>query len=95
MVRRIYSDPQFLEFYSAYPRKVGKQSASKAYAKARISTSHEDIMAALERAKHTDRRFRGDIKWTPHPSMWLLTEFVRDVRPRWSGPTPTPEPGTW
>ena len=61
----------FQEFWSAYPRKVAKKAAEKAYWKARKDTSHEDIMAGLERycalitAKGTATEF------VVHASTWL------------------------
>lgn len=57
------------EFYQRYPRKVGKQAALKAYQAARTKTTHETIMAGLERfirfGNFTDPHF------VKHPATWL------------------------
>jgi hypothetical protein len=71
-------DPGFLEFYLAYPRRQSKQDAIKAYAQVRKSgVSHESIMAGLERAKRSDRRFR-EMQFTPHPGRWLRAGGFED-----------------
>ena len=56
--------------WQAYPNKKSKRTAEKAYLRALKQTSHEAIMAALERAKRSDRRFR-DIQFTPYLASWL------------------------
>jgi hypothetical protein len=60
---------EFLTFWAAYPRRVGKQDAIKAFTKARRLASMEDILAGIETLK---REVRGkDPNFTPHPSTWL------------------------
>ena len=59
-------DPDFEEFWDAYPRKVGKDAARLAYAKARIRASAGNIIAGLARA-----RWPRDPQYIPHPSTWL------------------------
>ena len=64
-------DPDFTDFYSAYPKKQSKRTAEKAYKQARkLGASHETIMAGLDRAKRADSRFR-ELKFTPLPASWL------------------------
>lgn len=60
----------FSEFYLSYPKKQARKKAAKAYAAARREVSHETIMAGLDRAKRTDRRFL-DFQYTPQPASWL------------------------
>lgn len=61
----------FLAFWQAYPRKVGKDAAAKAFAKAMGRITEDDplavILAGIERALPgwTDPDF------TPHPATWL------------------------
>lgn len=61
----------FLEFWQTYPRKVGKDAAAKAFAKAMGRIAEDDplavILAGIERALPgwTDPDF------IPHPSTWL------------------------
>lgn len=67
-------EPQGLEgefdgFWSAYPRRVGKQAARKAYRAARKGASLDEIAAGL-RAQLPDLRGR-DLHLVPHPSTWL------------------------
>jgi len=60
-------DERFLEFWNGYLKKVGKKAALAAYQRALKETTHEKIMAALERQKSTWR----DPKFIPHPATWL------------------------
>lgn len=59
----------FDDFWQAYPRKVGKETASKAYTKAVRKTDHETIMAGLRaqlpKMNETEKQF------IPHASTWL------------------------
>lgn len=60
----------FTRFWAAYPRKVGKGAARKAFAKAIKLTSIEDMLGAIEDYK----RHKPD--WQPycHPRTWLNQE---------------------
>ncbi|NAE18213.1 hypothetical protein [Enterococcus hirae] len=59
----------FDAFWSAYPRKVGKDAARKAWNRAVKRSSVEDVMAGLQHwlplARETEERFR------PYPATWL------------------------
>lgn len=72
-------DGEFDRFYAAYPRKVGKGQAQKAYAQAvRRKASAAEIMAGLDRAK---RRWVDDGtegQFIPHPATWLNGERWAD-----------------
>jgi len=57
----------FTAFWSAYPRKVGKLAAQKAYTKARQTVSAEDLLAGLERYKVTKPSYAD---WC-HAKTWL------------------------
>jgi hypothetical protein len=73
----------FAEFWLAYPRKVGKGTALKAYAKALKKTQPETILAAVKAYP-----WPADKEFVPHPSTWLNGE-------RWADETqPTGEPKT-
>lgn len=56
----------FERFYRAYPRKVGRQDASKAYVRARRSASEEQIYVGLK-----SYEFGTDPRFYPHPATWL------------------------
>lgn len=59
-------DPHFEDFWQAYPRKVAKTEARRAWDKAMGITTPEAIGAALRAAKWSD-----DPRFIPHPSTWL------------------------
>jgi hypothetical protein len=60
---------EFDQFWIQYPRKVGKEAARKAYAKAMKKTTPDKVLSAVE-----DLRIRvagKDQQFTPHPATWL------------------------
>lgn len=59
----------FDEFWSAYPRKVGKGQARKAYATALKKTDHDTLLAAIRATPPPE-----DPKYFPHASTWLNGE---------------------
>jgi uncharacterized protein YdaU (DUF1376 family) len=71
------SDPNFQDFWSAYPRKAGKAAAERAWAKAMRVTTAEAIGAALRAAKWPD-----DPQYIPHPATWLNQGRWDDEAPR-------------
>jgi len=58
----------FDEFWKVYPRKIGKQAAEKAFAKACKTTAPNDIIAGA--ARYADDPNRVDA-FTAHPTTWL------------------------
>lgn len=65
-------DQEFSEFWTAYPRKQGKQAARKAFGKARKAASLRDIATGLNAhiavwPEASDPR----AKYIPHASTWL------------------------
>lgn len=76
----------FNEFWAAYPRKVGKGQARKAYAKALRIASHDDIMFGLSQQRPSMEA--KEPQFIPHASTWLNGE-------RWDDePEPTCQTGT-
>lgn len=79
------NDPdRFQEFWRAYPRRVGKGTARKAWDKALCKATAQVMIDAAKQfavwQKHTEAR------WIPHPATWLNGE-------RWDDePDPTPVP---
>src|SRR5215831_165985 len=59
--------PEFEAFWRAYPRRVGKQAAVRAFVSACRRVSAETIAAGLERVKSG----WTDPQYTPHPATWL------------------------
>lgn len=62
----------FAEFYAAYPRKVGKGQARKAYAKALKITSHDEIMFGLSQQRPSMEA--KEKQFIAHPATWLNGE---------------------
>lgn len=59
-------------FWLAYPKKVAKQDALKAFTKLRlVNGDFEKALAALEAAKASDQWQREDGKFIPHAATWL------------------------
>lgn len=65
---------KFLEFWSEYPRRVGKRTAFRAYQSALKRASHEEILTGLAK-----QRFSIDIKYIPHPATWLNRDGWEDI----------------
>lgn len=61
----------FDAFWLAYPKKIGKGNAEKAFAKAAKATDLQTILTALETAKATDQWQRDGGQYIPHPATWL------------------------
>lgn len=103
-------DPgDFTEFWEHYPRKISKQSAIKAYRKARKLASAADILAGVIRYAAEQRG--KDATYIKHPDAWLNSRrWEDDPAPRpnvnsfedtqWvpvtlgAGPTPDTRPET-
>lgn len=61
----------FSEFYSLYPRKVGKASAEKSFNKINPSPElFKTIMSRLRLLVETDWKGK-DLQYIPHPATWL------------------------
>ena len=72
---------EFDAFWTQYPRKIGKDAARRAYAKAMKKTTAEKIAAGVE---HLRIQVAGkDQQFTPHPATWLNAG-------RWDDETTTP-----
>lgn len=63
---------RFAEFWAAYPRKVAKQDALKAWTKLKlVNGDFERVMGALQAAKLTEQWSRDNGKFIPFPATWL------------------------
>lgn len=74
-------DAVFDQFWKAYPRKVAKPVARKAFAKALAKADVRAIGAGLKvwRAYWTER---GEPEFVPHPATWLNQERWNDEPPQ-------------
>ena len=64
----------FDEFWSAYPRRVGKAAARRAYMVARKGAEWPgaaDVLEAVEMAKTSKDWKKSNGQFIPHPSTWL------------------------
>lgn len=67
-----YNPPtEFDEFWAAYPKKVGKADARKAFAKAIKTVDLDTMLNAISVQKESDQWSRDNGKYIPNPSTWL------------------------
>ena len=59
----------FDSFWSAYPRKEGKQKAKEAFGKVEVPL--EELLAALDQQKKSPQWTRDNGQYIPHPATWL------------------------
>lgn len=59
----------FEKFWSAYPKKVGKKSAKKAFSRAKVPV--ETLLAAIERQKCSAQWSKDNGQFIPNPATWL------------------------
>jgi len=73
----IYDD--FERFWQAYPRRVGKQAALKAWDKTKPNI--EEVLIALEWQKETDQWYKNGGQFIPNPATWINQHRWKDERP--------------
>lgn len=64
-------ETKFTRFWSVYPKRVGKQAAQKAFAKAIRVTDIETILSAVEKQKKCDQWTKNNGQYIPNPATWL------------------------
>ena len=74
-------------FWEAYPRKVGKGAAAKAWRGAVKKASADEIVSAVKRFSWPD-----DKQFIPHPATWLNAERWADEAPKPVNFTPAYRP---
>ena len=63
---------RFAAFWEAYPKKVGKGEARKAWKKVKPDAAlHERILHAIDAAKGCDQWCREGGRYIPNPATWL------------------------
>jgi len=84
--------PEFIRFWSAYPRRVGKGHARRAWNQAtkKKGADPESIIAAAEAFAAQCKSNRTEQQYIPHPATWLNGERYADPEP-----TRTDEPRGW
>jgi hypothetical protein len=73
-------DPDFAAFWSAYPRKVGKGQARKAWRSAVLGrrVDPKPIIVTAEQFRDEVRRRRTEQQYIPFPATWLNGERYND-----------------
>lgn len=83
----------FEGFWHAYPRKIGKDAAQKAYAKRKPDAElHQRMLSALERQRRDPQWVRDGGQFIPHPATWLNQGRWQDET---SGPVPVGSSRRW
>lgn len=82
------TDAEFAEFWSAYPTKVGKQPARKAFDKVKVPV--KTLVDAIERQKCSSQWSKDGGQYIPNPATWLNQQRWEDVLPEaernaWNG----------
>lgn len=76
----------FEQFWAAYPKRVSKGAARKAWAKLKPSEQLlQAILAGIGRAKTSAQWLRDDGRFVPHPATWLNAEGWLDDPPTGGG----------
>lgn len=78
----------FAEFWSEYPRKIGKAQAVKAYAKATKDTEAAVVLEGLRNAVQVWRATNTEDKFIPHAATWLNAGRWEDEQPMPGMPQP-------
>jgi hypothetical protein len=83
-------EPDFERFWAAYPRKVDKDDALRAWRKLKPSAELADtILTSLEKYRRCADWQRGGGRYVPHPEKWLrLRRWESDPGPAAEGPAP-------
>lgn len=71
---------EFEKFWSAYPRKEGKQKARAAFEK--VTAPLETLLEALERQKTSAQWTKDGGQFIPHPATWLNGKRWEDQLPQ-------------
>lgn len=70
---------RFIEFWAAYPKKVAKGAAFKAWKRLKPSQElTEKMIAAIQRQKASDQWTREGGRFIPNPATWLNAERWED-----------------
>lgn len=88
--RSFEQHPDFSHFWQAYPRKVAKAAAEKAWKK--LKPDHALmalILKALEAQKRTEAWTKDNGAFIPHPATWLNQRRWEDELPQQAAPRST------
>ena len=83
------TDAEFEIFWKAYPPKVGKQPARKAFDKVKVPV--ETLVAAIERQKCSCQWSKDGGRYIPNPTTWLNQGRWEDKLPGTNGAMDAPD----
>jgi hypothetical protein len=83
----------FAEFWSAYPKKVGKPAAEKAWKKA-VKDGTDPAELVLVAGQYAERMANTDPKFICHPTTWLNQARYNDEQEPEASPAPRRYPPT-
>lgn len=82
-------EQRFINFWSLYPKKVGKKAAEAAWKRLKPDAElHDRIMTAIGRARVTEQWTREGGRYIPNPATWLN-------QGRWDDEYGTPTPSEY
>ena len=84
-VKKVDEDPLFQKFWEAYPRRVGKQAARKAWLKLKADEVLSDTIVEAVRRYCLTKQWK-DVQFIPHPASFLNGA-------RWEDDIPPPHHG--
>lgn len=71
----------FDQFWLAYPKKVGKGAAEKAFAKARLNGHLPEVLKSIESQKRSEQWQKEGGQYIPNPATWLNQKRWEDGEP--------------
>lgn len=76
----------FAEFWAAYPKKVGKGAAERAWRKAKVNGNLSDLLQAIDRQKWSEQWRKDGGQFIPNPATWINEQRWHDELPSAAGP---------
>ncbi len=64
-------DAEFHRFWTAYPKRIGKKAARKAFDKAIKATDIDTLLAAIKLQKQSPQWTKDNGQYIPNPATWL------------------------
>ena len=71
----------FDEFWTQYPKKVGKGAAESAWKKAHVNGHLSDVLSALDSQKKSDQWAKDGGQYVPNPATWINQKRWLDGEP--------------
>jgi len=73
LIKKVCTDPLFQKFYAAYPRKVAKEDAVKAWSNIQDITEElvDKMIQVIEHNLKTETWKKSEMNFIPYPATWL------------------------